>query len=343
MDTRGRFRFAAASAFLTLSICAMLICAEGIGAASRKREKLIVYPDSFKGEDAGCMAISDDYPSPSEYGIVLPEYVRLLNADGSTAEILFEDYIAGVVAAEMPRTFDIEALKAQAVAARSYTLYRIRWGSGHAGGCEVCGDYRCCAAYYSLSDAAERFGETEASLMFEAAGRAVEETRGIVMLYDGEEVCAVFHSSSDGRTASSKEVWGGDFAYLNSVETFEEARISELSFTGEEINDILAANGYDIKISANTYISAVEGTLFIDGANIEGVEARRLFGLASAAFEAVYNNDVLTFHVHGYGHGVGMSQYGAQSMAEDGLLFNEILLHYYSGVTLYKQKNYNCA
>lgn len=267
----------------------------------------------------------------------VPESVTVLDTDsGECFTCATEDYIIGVVAAEMPYTFHEEALKAQAVAARSYMTYRLEHnGAAHKDVAAVCTDSGCCKAYLSREDAVERWGEDMADRVFASVEPAVRATAGEIMLYEGEPVCAVFHSSSDGRTESSVNVWGGDLPYLTGCDTAETAEVSSVVYSAEEIRAILRENGYEPTDEAitpeyneNGRVSEAE----VFGVELKGTELRTMLGLKSAAVTVTESEDGYVFSAHGYGHGVGMSQYGAQAMAESGADYRAILAHYYKGV-----------
>jgi len=170
---------------------------------------------------------------------------------------------------------------------------------------------------------------------------AVSSTRGIVMCYDEEFICAVFHSSSSGMTESSANIWGGKLPYLRAVTTGEETSYSEKNITLAKLEGILRAYGY--KPDTSKMMFAVKRTdsgrvsrLTVFGVELGGDRARSIFGLRSSDFDISIEGDTVKFSVRGYGHGVGMSQYGAADMANRGYRFDEILSHYYSGITLYK-------
>ena len=279
----------------------------------------------------------------------LDEQVTLTVWDGETVqEMTVAEYLPGVVRGEMPATFEQEALKAQAVAERTYIYYKVTTGSkpGHPDAA-VCTSPDCCSAYTDAQAAAIRWGdkaeEYEAKIQ-----RAVAEPDGQVLLYDGEPILAAFHSSSDGVTAASGDVWVKDLPYLASVESPENDEsvpnyYSVKTFTAEEFCHIFtqaypqaqfAADGEGwIKEATRNGSGRVE-TVTIGGVTVEGTQVRSLFGLRSASFTVENTAQEVTFHVTGYGHGVGMSQYGANELARQGKTWQEILHWYYTDVTL---------
>lgn len=269
--------------------------------------------------------------------------------DGDTiSEMTMADYLPGVVRGEMPATFEEEALKAQAVAERTYILYQIKNGpKGSHPDADVCTDYKCCSAYVSAEQAAQKWGE-QAAANEEKIQQAVHDTDGYVALYDNAPILAVFHSSSAGKTESSGDVWSRDLPYLAPVDSPENADsvpnyYSTVSFSAEEFRAKFlvahpeavfsgGAEGWITDLKKNGSDRVAEVT--VGGVCVEGVEMRTIYALRSASFTVEATAENITFHVTGYGHGVGLSQYGANTMASQGATWQEILQRYYTGVTL---------
>ena len=251
----------------------------------------------------------------------------------------FEEYLVGVIAAEIPADFAPEAQKAQAVAARTYARYGMQNNADkHPGNAPLCTDYACCKAWISPEEAAERWGNARAEEMFEAARLAVEATRGEILLYADQPACTVFHSASDGRTESAENVWGYAYPYLVSVFTPEVTEEVSHSFTREEAEDILRDAGYSpggnaLPALIRSDTGRVEQVTLL-GVTLSGLQARTLFGLRSADFSLSILGDSLLFVCAGYGHGVGLSQYGADALADAGWDYRQILSHYYPGCVL---------
>ena len=258
------------------------------------------------------------------------------------------EYLPGVVRGEMPAAFEMEALKAQAVAERTYAYYRKNQQrkSAHPEA-DVCLDSTCCAAYLSEEAAREKWGSDFAGFE-EKIQQAVKETDGQVVLYDDQPIMAVFHSSSAGHTAGSGDVWAGDVPYLTSVTTPEGGAdvpnfYSVVTFSPEEFKKTVSAaypqadltgepTGWikDMTRTASDRVASVT----VGGVDISGTEMRMLLGLRSACFTQEYKDGKLVFRVTGYGHGVGMSQYGANVLAKEGKTYPEILQWYYTGTTV---------
>lgn len=272
------------------------------------------------------------------------ETVRLLK-DGEVTELSVHDYLVGVVAAEMPASFELEALKAQAVAARTYLRRYTEQGSRHENA-DICADADCCQAYMSEDELKTAWGDGYGKYA-EKIEKAVTKTDGQYLSYEGEAVLAAFHSSSAGRTESSAAVWS-DVPYLVSVSSPEDADtvpnyVSSLSVCDIDFRDtvLYLHPEADFTGASDDWIGKVSYTdggrvdsIVIGGVSIRGTELRSLFSLRSTAFEISKTEDGFTFTVTGYGHGVGMSQYGANTMAKDGKTYREILAHYYPDTTL---------
>lgn len=250
--------------------------------------------------------------------------IRMLRVlrDGEVSEMAEEEYLAGVIAAELPGGFLMEARKAQAVAARTYARSR---GDKHPGA-DVCTDAACCQAY--------RESYAPADL------QAARETAGLVMTYGGELIDATFFSGSGGRTEAAAAVWGADVPYLQSVESpGEQSPNDEVTIT-LPAGEFAERLGIDPEGEPEEWLGAMERTAGggvarweIGGQEFTGTELRRLLNLKSTAME-ITPGEKFTITTHGFGHRVGLSQYGAQAMAERGCGFREILEHYYIGVEL---------
>lgn len=262
-----------------------------------------------------------------------------------TMEMEMDAYITQVVMAEVPYTFSSEALKAQAVAARTYCLYRMQMGVGHGDTeAEICTDYTHCMAFFSEEEAAERWGEDTAKTIHDTVYEAVKATSGEYLTYQGRVIAALFHASSTGRTESAENVWGSAYPYLVSVQSPEEPRISEVKTTVAALTELMKEKGEPdfsaelwgeenkIKLSFNN--TGRIAKLSLNGYSIKGTVLRSALGLRSTDFSPEVQGDEVIFTVTGYGHGIGMSQYGAEAMAQSGADYREILAHYYTGTEL---------
>lgn len=260
--------------------------------------------------------------------------------DGSdTSLISVEDYVVGVVLNEMPYTFCLEALRAQAVAARTYMYYCLKNNSHpHSNFADVCSVGNHCCGYTTKAELEAKYGKDYANAAYVAAKAAVYSTKGEVMTYKGEEILSVWHSNSRGRTENSIEVWSEQLPYLSSVPTFEEPMCEMASFSYIEVIRILKSKYYAFNGKMElSYTQNKQGrceSLKIGNITLSGKKARELFSLKSTDFEAIASNGRLRFCVYGYGHGVGLSQYGAKALAEKGENYEAILTHYYRGAVL---------
>ena len=293
---------------------------------------------------AAVMAGNETDGEPAEY---VPDekenVIRLLAAEGER-DIALEEYLFGVVAAEMPASFEDEALMAQAVAARSYAMYRI--SSGIHGGA-VCTDHSCCQAWLSEETLKEKWGAYY-EVYSDKIRTAVSKTEGQCLAYEGEPVLAAFHSSSGGRTESSENVFGQEIPYLVSVESREEPSavpnyVSEVEFTEDELYTAIAAWNEDaaVRVSEGALFSeaifSTSGRLLsvkLCGEEVSGSTLRKIFALRSSDISWERVEKGIRFIVTGYGHGVGMSQYGANNMAKQGADWREIVSHYYPGTDI---------
>ena len=270
--------------------------------------------------------------------------LRVLDGDTVT-EMSFSDYLQGVLRAEMPASFQEDALRAQAVAARTYTCYKMSSGGSHGDTADICTDHSCCQAFLGKEKAADNWGKN--AERYEAKiENAVSATDGQVMLYGGAPILAVFHSSSAGETWNSGEVWAQDLPYLQSVSSPEGEGVpnyySTVELTEAEFQEkfLAARPEADLSGPASGWIRdpVMDGvhveSVTIGGVSVSGPSVRSIFGLRSASFTAEAGDGKITFYVTGYGHGVGLSQYGANAMAEAGSTWREILEHYYTGVTI---------
>ncbi len=279
------------------------------------------------------------------------EYISVyIKNEDRVCDMEVEQYIKEVTAAEMPANFYPEALKAQAVAARTYLTNRARVykksepPEEHKGAL-ICTDSTHCKAWISEMTKREQWGES-AEDNWKKISDAVDSTKNIIITYDNQPISAVFHSTSSGFTENAKDVWGGDVEYLISVKSEGDIKSpkfnSEAEFSIEEFKQIAQMNIEDIdwdkglvnnvKRSEAGGIKSVE----IGGVLVKGSDFRFMYGLRSTNIEIEILENSIKMYVKGYGHGVGMSQYGANYMAMEGRDYENILKTYYTGVELQK-------
>ena len=317
----------------------------------------VIMPVLFMRENVSGEYLSDEpspstteelSPSPSPSATAAP-YVKVPDSeitftvlDGEkTKDVTMADYLPYVLAAEVPATFSEEALKAQAVAARTYIVYCTKHTNPKHPQADICTESGCCMAYSDETELrgtwGDKFDENIAAIK-----SAVTDTDGQVMTYTGEPILASFHSSSAGKTENGSELWG-DVPYLVSVNSPEtETDVPNYVTTVEVSKDNFKETILLLKADANfsddpsKWVTGNEldesgrvRSMTIGGIVLTGPEVRKLFALRSTAFKLEYKNGVFVFTVTGYGHGLGMSQYGANVMARNGFSYREILLHYY--------------
>lgn len=272
--------------------------------------------------------------------------LRVAMEDGSVEDMTMADYLWSVVAAEMPAAFTAEALKAQAITARTYALWKMAEGNVDHPDADVCTDITCCQAYITPEQAAANWGNA-AAVYKQKIASAVRSTNGQIITYEGEPIQAVFFSSAAGRTEDAVAVWGTDVPYLIGVDSPEGADVpnyeTEVTLSAGEVKGLVLAQypGADLSGSAGNWFknrtltaSGRVDTIDVGGITMKGTEVRTLFGLRSACFAVEATGDAVTFRVTGYGHGVGMSQYGANALAKEGKTCEEILKWYYTGVKI---------
>ena len=283
-----------------------------------------------------------------------PESISVYRCDSKKTESVdFEEYIKGVVSGEMPSTFHIQALKAQAVAARTYSLARViraeKNGNPKAHPDAPLCDSTHCQVYRSPSELKDLKGEKWMEDGWNKISKAVDDTEGELLYYDGNLVeQALFHSSSGGKTENSEDVFASAVPYLVSVESPYEDEATHKneknSFSIDEFSskikkacpsiDFGSITSSNIRIISRSSGGRVEKMQIGNGV-IEGRNVREALGLPSANFEIKTTDDTITFTSNGSGHGVGMSQYGANGMAKEGYDYKKILSHYYSGTEVH--------
>ena len=292
------------------------------------------YTDSSPDSDpvsVPAAALSETMPE----GTALPVLVR---AGEEVQEEDLDAYLVGVVLGEMPTDFAPEALKAQSVAARTYAWKAYITGGKHHDG-SVCTQSGCCQAYIDPQQYLEQGGSLEG---LAKVRQAVAATSCLVLSYQGELIEATYFSCSGGQTEDAVAVWGTDYPYLQSVESpgEEDAVHYEdvLTYSLQQFQDAL---GIVLSDPPEQWFSQVEYTngggiasVNIGGQSYTGTQLRSLLGLPSTRFSIQVVSDTVTITTNGYGHRVGMSQYGADAMAVSGSSFQEILAHYYPGTAL---------
>lgn len=307
-------------------------------------------------ETSGEINNSVEETAPTETSIPLNiniETIKVyISGEERVAELSLEEYVKGVVSSEMPLNFSKEALKAQAVVARTYAI-------GHAiqGGCSKYGSDVCDTVHCQVYTPKEKkisqlgaIGDSRWKLVEEVVG----ETEGMVLSYDGSIATGAYYfSTSSGRTENVEDVFVASIPYLRSVESLGEEVAPR--YTSTEVYDLnrfvqiinsnyskanlsVANVSSEISIGSYTDGGAVK-EIKLGGVTISGVEFRKIFGLNSAKFSLEFLSNQVNINCKGFGHGVGMSQWGANVMGEEGKSCEEILKHYYTGITIDKVNN----
>lgn len=283
----------------------------------------------------------------SEYNYNKYGTIKLLHKKtNEIEEVRIDDYLCNVVSAEMPADYELEALKAQAIVARTYTIYKVQ-NKKHENA-DICDDSTCCQAWVSKENRLERWEETKREENWNKIQQCVNETKGKIITYNNQPINAFFHANSGGTTELPVNVWGGSgLPYLQVVQTAGEEGYtqysSEVDLTQEELINKLKTkyediqidfnNDEDVKIIEHTDSNRVK-TVKFGNHELSGVETRTLLGLKSTNFEIKKENNQIKFLVKGYGHGVGMSQTGANTMAKQGNNCEEIIKHFYVGIEI---------
>ncbi|MGL5348563.1 MAG: stage II sporulation protein D [Peptostreptococcaceae bacterium] len=264
---------------------------------------------------------------------------------GKNQKMDIEEYLYGVLAGEMPSEFDIEALKAQAIAARTFVMYKESQGkSKKHPNAVVCTDYGDCQEYKSYEELKKTKGDEWMKSSYPKVQQAVNETKGQIITYKEEPILTLYFSTSSGKTENSEEVFSAKYPYLQSVDSpydklYSPKYTSALRITNKDFVKYLKNSYNDIQINENNLNSQIKVTKRSEGGSVEtitvgnkeisGRDIRSIFNLNSSNFEINFGKEYLDFSVKGYGHGVGMSQWGAEGMAREGYKYYEILEHYY--------------
>jgi stage II sporulation protein D len=301
----------------------------------------MLFTNPFKTEET-----FSDVTTPFDYGKY--SNIKLLHVQtGEVEELSLDTYLYGVVSSEMPAGFEMEALKAQAVVARTYTIYQIENGGKHGDIADICDNPNCCQAWITKENRMARWEEKERGDNWNKIIESVNSTAGKIILYEGKPINALFHANSGGKTELASEVWGGDYPYFQSVETSGETEYtsykSEVEYSKNDLEKIMLEKNPKFKINYNDIncIKILEYTdsgrvkkIKIGNTEISGVDARILFSLKSSNFNFLLEENKIIFYVIGYGHGVGFSQCGSDYLAKQGKNYEEIIKYYYKNVEI---------
>lgn len=259
---------------------------------------------------------------------------------GGTTQMELEDYVFHALSGEMFASYQPEALKAQACAIRTYVEYKMQHGGcGKYGDADVCTDYSSCLAF-SRDEEMKQKWEDQYSEYAEKMRKAVSDTQGEIITYEGEPINALFFSNAAGRTDDVQNVFGGNLSYLKGVESYETPDSYKyevvVTFTKDDFFAKIREKYPEIKEGDIEILSRDDSgrvqTVGIGENELSGVEVRTALALNSTNFTITVSGSELVFDVKGYGHGVGLSQAGAEEMAKKGYDYKAILKHYYTGV-----------
>lgn len=295
---------------------------------------------SFSGKDSeGESYTSETVTAEAESDDTVSVF---MSADEKTETLDMRDYIIGTVAAEMPASYEVEALKAQALAAVTYTEYlRLQNNGEMPDGAVISDDSSTHQGYMTKEQMQEKWGEAF-DTYYNRIADAVDAVINEVIIYENRPVMAAYHAISTGRTESAENMWGSAVDYLVSVESegdkYSSRFLSEVAISVSELKELLKNNGYkcendEIKINSTTEAGTVS-SVTVCGNEMTGMELRNLLSMRSPSFTVTKDDDTYIFSVKGYGHGVGMSQYGADWYAEQGYSYREIINHYYPGTEI---------
>jgi stage II sporulation protein D len=270
-----------------------------------------------------------------------PKIKLYLHEENITVDLEIEEYITGTVAAEMPASFEIEALKAQAVAARSYTLCKLSNGVQYPKGAQLSDDINSCQAYVSQEEF-QKSHPYKTKELWTRVSQAVKETRGEVLIYNGEPIDALYHSTCGGRTVSALEAWGKDIPYLQSVscefckdsKNYNTTQLYKYSDMEPNFQNLIGKRPV-VRILETTSSGRLK-KLQINQNFFSAENFRQELKLPSTWLKINAGPEGLIINSRGYGHGVGMCQYGANGMAKAGQNYQQILHKYYQQVDLYK-------
>ncbi len=287
----------------------------------------------------GCIMVKKCQPTISikpsrEISLYLSKQQRIV-------KLPLEAYITGTVAAEMPANFGLEALKAQAVCARTYTVRRLLNPKSYPLGADVSDDIYSCQAYISQSEFQNR-NPSNYKVLWSKIEKAVQETTGQIMVYDGEVIDALYHSTCGGQTDSAANAWGRDVPYLRSVncDYCKESKYYKTSqvFSTQDFQEKMGLRPetlLNISIIEKNPSGRVQ-KLKINQISLSGEKFREVFGLPSTNWTFSSVKGKLIINSRGYGHGLGLCQYGANGMAKAGKNYRQILKHYYRYFDFYQ-------
>lgn len=337
--------FSAVLIFALFSLPLIAVRGESLKSVYQNSEPMLTPKASVNSSVAVSTSEQSKSSSNTLTSVIDPTINVKVQKNGSVQTMTMDKYLMGVVAAEMPASFELEALKAQTVTARTYTLYKMLSRSVNHPDADICTDFACCCAYLEEEEMSAKWGEDTASYI-DKIKTAVRETDGLAIEYNNEPILAAFHSSSYLKTRSSSDVWSRELPYLIGVASPETEAdvpnyygVTEISVSEFKSKLLAKYPKANLTGKPETWFKNEKrdiGVISIDigGITVPGTEVRSMFGLRSTTFSITASSDKITFHTTGYGHGVGMSQYGAEVLAKNGLDFKQIINWYFKGVSI---------
>ncbi len=271
--------------------------------------------------------------------------VKVMSASSKNiTEMSLNDYLLGVVAAEVNPTYHEEAIKAQIIASHTLLLYTKQHKTDALQNADITDSSEQHQGFLTTQQQKEKWGENY-DIYVAKITKCIDDVINLTLQYDNEYINSVFHSMSNGRTENASDVWGGDYPYLQSVpsvgDTLSPAHISTVTVSVKDFEDKMKAQGTKLEEKAEKWLKEIKNTdtgmvktIKIGDKEFKGTDIRTVFQLKSSTFAVEYKDNNFIFSVKGYGHGVGMSQYGANHLASQGFSFEEILKHYYKGIEI---------
>ena len=288
---------------------------------------------------------SEELQAEESASISTVSTVKVMNANSKNiTELSLEDYLLGVVAEEMSASYHEEAIKAQIIAAHTLLEHSKLTKSEELGDADITDSPATHQGFFTVDEQKAKWGEKYDEYVNKIK-KCIEEVKDVTIQYNDKPITAVFYAISNGQTENATDVWGGNYPYLVSVSSegdkLSPGYLTEVSFSSDEFKKIITEQGATLSDKPENWIGEIKHTdtgmvkeIAIGDKVFKGTDIRKLFSLRSSTFECEYKDGAFIFKVKGYGHGVGMSQYGANCLAQEGKTYQEILAHYYPNTEL---------
>lgn len=314
-------------------ICFFLLLAMIVCPLASVEKAQRVFKDEFGIE-------TEEKQSEESVSMQTASTVKVMNANSKNiTETKLEDYLLGVVACEMSASYHEEAIKAQIIAAHTLLEHSKLNKNETLGEADISDSPATHQGYFTADEQRAKWGEKYDEYVAKIK-KCIEEVKTLTIQYNNKPITAVFYAISNGQTENATDVWGGNYPYLISVSSegdkLSPGYMTEVSFSSEEFKKIVTEQGVTLSDNAEKWIGKINRTetgmvkdIVIGDKTFKGTDIRKFFSLRSSTFECTYKDGSFIFKVKGYGHGVGMSQYGANYLAEQGKTYKEILAHYY--------------